>query len=292
MATKLIKPVVIIVGPTASGKTDLAIKTALAYDGEVICADSRTIFQDMNIGTAKPTITERQGVAHWGLDLRKPGERFSAAEFQAYARVAIDDIQSRGKLPIIVGGTGLYIDSLIFDYDFPEQIDDKQRERLEAMSVEELYKYCTDNNITLTSNHKNKRHLIGAISRSNRADKRSVTPQQNFTVVGIATDKPTLRNNIVARTEHMFESGVVDEAKMLGEKYGWDGEAMTGNIYPIIRQYLNGEVSSDQAKQAFCDRDWQLAKRQMTWFRRNPYIIWTLKEQGEQIIHSRLSTGK
>ena len=292
MATKLIKPVVVIVGPTASGKTDLAIKTALRYDGEVICADSRTIFQDMDIGTAKPTITERQGVAHWGLDLRKPGERFSAAEFQAYAKLAIDDIQSRGKLPIVVGGTGLYVDSLIFDYDFPEQIDDKQRGKLEAMSVEILYKYCIDNNIIITSNHKNKRHLISAIAQSNQEVKRSITFQQNFIVVGIATDKPTLRNNIVTRTEHMFESGVVDEARMLGEKYGWDGEAMTGNIYPIIRQYLNGEVSRDQAKQAFCDRDWQLAKRQMTWFRRNPYIIWTIKEQGEQIIHSRLSTGK
>lgn len=291
MAAESIKPVVVIVGPTASGKTDLAIKTALKYDGEVICADSRTIFQDMNIGTAKPSLDERQGVKHWGLDLRKPGERFTAADFQAYASAKIDDIRSRGKLPIVVGGTGLYVDSLLFDYDFPAEIGQSDRETLERMTVEQLDKYCVDNNISISGNNKNKRHLISLIARDGRANRRSLQPRRDTVVVGIATDKPQLRFNIASRTEHMFESGVVDEANMLGKKYGWDSEAMTGNIYPIIRQYLDGRATLDQAKQAFCNRDWQLAKRQMTWFRRNPYIIWTVKEQGEQIIHSRLSTS-
>ena len=284
-------PLVVIVGPTASGKTDLAIKVAKQSNGEIICADSRTVFREMDIGTAKPDEQERQGIVHWGLDLRKPGERFTAAEFQAYAGATIDDIRSRGKLPIVVGGTGLYVDGLIFDYDFPDQPTQSQRKLLDKMSADDLYKYCIDNNMAIPLNDKNKRHLISAAIRGNREDVRKFKPMSGVFVVGIATDKQILRKNIATRTEHMFESGVVDEASMLGKKYGWDSEAMTGNIYPIMRQYLDGEATMDQAKQAFRDRDWQLAKRQMTWFRRNPFILWTSKEEGEQIIQSHLSTG-
>lgn len=288
MATEALKPVIVIIGPTASGKTDLAIKVALRRPAEIICADSRTVYREMDIGTAKPSLEEQSGIPHWGLDLTKPGQRFTAAEFQAYAKQKIAEIQARGKLPIVVGGSGLYIDGLIFDYQFPSEPSRQQRDLFEAMSQSQLYKYCLQNNIELPINDKNKRHLISAALRANRQPKRNQALKHKLFVVGIATQKSKLRLNIAQRTEHMFERGVVNEASLLGEKYGWDSEAMTGNIYPIIHQYILGQASLDQAKQAFRERDWQLAKRQMTWFRRNPYILWTRREEGEQIINSLL----
>ena len=116
-------PLVVIVGPTASGKTGLAIELAEKYNGEIICADSRTIYRGMDIGTAKPTLKERQGVVHWGLDLVEPGEAFSAADFKAYADDKIANIRSREKVPFLVGGTGLYIDAVIFNYQFGTTAD-------------------------------------------------------------------------------------------------------------------------------------------------------------------------
>ena len=109
-------PLIVIVGPTASGKTSLAIKLAKKFGGEIICADSRTVYRDMDIGTAKPTLVERQEVAHWGLDLVEPGQLFSAADFKEYATKRIAEIRDRGNIPFLVGGTGLYIDGVIFNF--------------------------------------------------------------------------------------------------------------------------------------------------------------------------------
>lgn len=272
MAT--IRPLIVIVGPTASGKTSLAIDVAKKYDGEVICADSRTVFREMNVGTAKPSLEEQASVRHWGLDLTAPGERFTAAAFQAYATEAIADIRSRGKLPIIAGGTGLYIDGLIFDYRYPEEPTDDDRKMFEAMSTEELHKYCLDNDLELPFNDKNKRHLIRTALQAGAEQGRRDSLLPDTWVFGIVTEKAVLQERIRVRTEHMFEDGVVEEAKQLGKKYGWDSEAMTGNIYPLIHAYLKGECSEQEVVDTFMTRDWQLAKRQMTWFRRNPMIAW------------------
>ena len=121
MATETIKaklPLVVITGPTASGKTSLAIRLAKQYNGEIVCADSRTIYRDMDVGTAKPTRAEQEAVPHWGLDLVRPGEMFSVAQFKEYALQKISEIRSRGRLPFLVGGTGLYIDAVLFDFQF------------------------------------------------------------------------------------------------------------------------------------------------------------------------------
>lgn len=272
MASEL--PLIVIVGPTASGKTALAIELAKKYGGEIICADSRTVFRKMNIGTAKPTPSEQAEVPHWGIDLVAPGDRFTAAAFQEYAVQAIADIRSRGKLPIVAGGTGLYIDGLIFSYDYPTEITAKQRVQFDSMSRDELYQYCVEKDIELPINDKNKRHLIRAALTSDFEDSRRETILPDSYVFGVAVDKGLLRDRIHLRSEHMFEDGVVNEAKQLGEKYGWESEAMTGNIYPLIRSYLEGEATKEQVVNTFEVRDWQLAKRQMTWFRRNPFISW------------------
>lgn len=272
MATR--QPLIVIVGPTASGKTALAIQVAKKHDGEIICADSRTVFREMDIGTAKPSVSEQDGIAHWGLDLAAPGDRFTAAAFQDYAKKYIEGICARGKIPIVVGGTGLYIDGLIFDYDFPAEATPEQRAKFESMDSSELYEYCIENGTELPINDKNKRHLVRAALSAGLDYGRRETIISETYVFGLAVAKPVLLERMRSRSVQMFEAGVVEEAKVLGDKYGWDSEAMTGNIYPLIRRYLDGRVTKGQVINKFEERDWQLAKRQMTWFRRNPFIVW------------------
>ena len=267
-------PLVVIVGPTASGKTGLAIELAEKYNGEIICADSRTIYRGMDIGTAKPTLKERQGVVHWGLDLVEPGEAFSAADFKAYADDKIANIRSREKVPFLVGGTGLYIDAVIFNYQFGTTADPVLRIELEQLTIKELQEYCINSNIQLPENRLNKRYLIRAIEQKGTNRKRDKTVEKDTRVVGIATDRDVLRTRIKQRSEQFFDNGVVEEATMLGKKYGWGSEAMTGNIYPLIHRYLKGELNLEDVKDKNTTLDWRLAKRQMTWLRRNPEVKW------------------
>lgn len=283
------QPLVVIVGPTASGKSATAMRIAEEFGGEIICADSRTVYKDMNIGTTKPSPEDQLLVPHWGLDLVEPGEKFTAADFKYYAQQAIADIRSRGKIPMIVGGTGLYVDGVIFDYEFVET-DPILREKLEAMSLDALISHCKDNNIMLPENQQNRRHLIGAIERQNVSGKRLNEPLPNTLVVGIATERDELRRRIALRSEQLFENGMVEEAKKLGEKYGWNSEAMTGNIYRLVGQYLNGEFDEAELKQRNMTADWQLAKRQLTWLKRNQFIHWVALDDAYMYIKERLSS--
>jgi tRNA dimethylallyltransferase len=271
---KGVYPLVVITGPTASGKTALAIEVAEKFAGEIICADSRTIYTGMDIGTAKPTTEERARVPHWGLDLVRPGEYFSAADFKIYAEEKIKEIRSRGHLPLLVGGTGLYIDSVLFNYQFGPVVDVARRAELEKMSLEELYEYCEKNNIDLPENERNKRYVVRAVELKNVTVKRRNKPIDNCFVVGIDTDRDILRTRIRDRTEQLFGDNVVGEATILGKRYGWNNEAMTGNVYPLVRSYLEDRISLDEVKDKFTTLDWRLAKRQLTWLRRNPYIRW------------------
>lgn len=283
-------PLVVIVGPTASGKTSLAVELAQELGGEIICADSRTIYKGMDIGTAKPTEAERAVVPHWGLDLVEPGQRFTAVDFKQYALGKIADIRARGKVPFLVGGTGLYVDAVLFDYQFSKGSDSERRQELEKMSTEELQNYCIENNITLPENHQNKRYLIRAIEQEGINTKRRQTPMYKSIVVGIATDKQILRTRIIDRSEQILTNSVVEEAILLVNKYGWRSEAMTGNIYPLIHSYLQGSQSFEDVKTNFTTLDWRLAKRQLTWFRRNPHILWLTHEDAAAYFKGALAT--
>jgi tRNA dimethylallyltransferase len=276
MATKAVGqlPLVVIVGPTASGKTSLAIEMAKRFNGEIICADSRTIYKGMDIGTAKPTKQEQAYVPHWGLDLVEPGEYFSAADFKQYALQKINEIRARRHVPFIVGGTGLYVDAIIFDYQFGPAVDVTQRAALETMTVDELQKYCVENNITLPENDRNKRYLIRAIEQKSINSKRRIDPIDNCIIVGITTNKDVLQTKIKDRIEQLFDDGVVEEATLLGKKYGWKAEAMTGNSYQLAKFYRENKISEQEFKDKNTTLDWRLAKRQLTWLRRNPYIHW------------------
>ena len=279
-----------IVGPTASGKTSLALDVAERYNGEIICADSRTIYKGMDIGTAKPSLEEQTRVRHWGLDLVEPNEVFSVADFQQYTKDAIIDIQSRGKLPLLVGGTGLYIDAVLYDFTFGPPPDSDERARLDKMTVDELVSYCNDSNVMLPQNLKNKRHLIRAIERKGISTISKQTLPNEYKVVGLATNMFMLRTRIADRTEQLFDSGVEKEATLLGKKYGWNSQAMTGNIYRSIHRYLENEISYTEVKDISTTSDYQLAKRQMTWLRRNPDIMWTRLTEANHYIHSLLAS--
>ncbi len=283
MATSVTKPeppLIVIVGPTASGKTGLAIRIAEEFGGEIISADSRAIYKGLDIGTAKPSIEERRGIPHWGLDLVGPGERFTVADFQYYAKQKIGDIRSRGRIPILVGGTGLYIDAVIYDFQFPALTNDtKRRREVETYTFEQLYMYCMHNNIKLPQNTKNKRHMINAVLRNGHALKRETTIDVNTTIVGITTEKSILCERIAQRTEQLFVPEMFEEARVAAVHYGWDSEALTGNIYPLLRQYFDGEIDQAQAKERCKTLDWQLARRQLTWLRRNQDIHWSTLDE-------------
>lgn len=273
------KQVVVICGPTASGKSDVAMHIATACNGEIICADSRTIYKGMDIGTAKPSAEERQKITHHLLDICEPGQLFSAHAFQQAAQRCIADIQARGKLPIVVGGTGLYIDALLYNYTFTSQHSPIQRDVLEKMTMEELYIYCEKNNIELPENYKNKRYVVRNIERNGYKGQRSQSILSNYIVVGITTEKEILKQRIVRRIEQMLLHGVVEEATILGKRYGWESAAMRANIYGLIKSYVLNELTKQQLIERAATLDWHLAKRQLTWLKRNRDIAWLRREE-------------
>lgn len=282
-------PLIVIVGPTASGKSSLALQIAEKYSGEIICSDSRTVYKGMDIGTAKPSVEDQARVPHWGLDLVEPGERFTAADFQSYARQKIQEIRARQHVPILVGGTGLYIDGIIFNFEFKKTLSEKQRKKYEEWTIGQLQDYLKRNDIPLPENDKNKRHLIRRIEIGDANNQRDITPIDNTIIVGITTKNDSLKSRIRGRTEQIFENGVVGEAKRLGKKYGWDNAAMSGNVYKVIRDYVNGELTQDEMKEKNNIADWQLAKRQMTWFRRNRFIQWLTLQEAQDFLESYLA---
>ncbi len=275
------KPLIVIVGPTASGKTALAIKVAKKYDGEIICADSRTIYKGMDIGTAKPTEVEMSNIPHFGLDLVNPGEKFTVYDFKEYASAKIDDIRQRGKIPVLVGGSGLYIDAIIFDYKFPKSSGDLN-DTLYKMTTHELLKICEIRGIKTTNDDAgNHRRLVRMIVADGNRGTRNDKIIENTIVVGISTEKDNLRQRVEARVHQMITQGVVKEARALSVKYGWNSEAMTGNIYPLCREYLNDMITIDELIKLMVLQDMKLVKKQLTWFRRNKFIHWSnLKDAG------------
>lgn len=279
---------IVIVGPTASGKTSLAIKLASKYNGEIISADSRAVYKYMDIGTAKPSLSEQTKVKHWGIDLIEPDQSFTAYDFQQYAIKKINDIKNRGKIPFIVGGSGLYINSIIYGYSFNPKSDKYQRQQLNNMAVTELQDYCKKNNISLPSNSSNKRYLIRTIETEGVVKNNRENLLPGFIVVGITTDKKTLLDRINKRTNQMFSSNIVKETSFLINKYGKNLESMKANIYRVIDDWQKGTTTQEQAMQKNITLDWQLAKRQLTWLKRNPKIKWLSLLDAEKYISGLL----
>ena len=264
---------VVIVGPTASGKSAFAMQIAKKFDGEIICADSRTIYKEMDIGTAKPTKADQQSVKHHLLDIVYPNQPFTVADFKRLANDSIKEVWARGKLPIMVGGSGLYIDSILFDYKFGDPSNVALRNELSTKTVEELQALCRDKNIDLPENFMNKRYLVRAIELGGQLRQAKVL-RANTIVVGITTEKETLQLRIEKRAAQMVKEGIVEEVRMLGQKYGWDCEAMKGDIYRTFRPVVEGNASLQEGLASVIASDKKLVKKQLTWFKRNPNIIW------------------
>ncbi len=269
---------IVIVGETASGKSSLAMQLASRFSGEIICADSRTIYRGMDIGTAKPTSDDQATVPHHGLDLVNPDEAFSVSDFKEYASATIKDISSRGKMPMLVGGTGLYINAILYDYSFRPPADLKARKKLELLSVQELQDILKSREITLPNNPQNPRHLIRSIE-SNGFIPEANPLRSNTLIIGLTAERKILKKSIELRVEKMIEQGFIEEAERLGKKYGWEVQALQAPGYKAARQYIDGAMSLKEAKALFVKNDMNLAKRQRTWFGRNNSIQWVGTEE-------------
>lgn len=263
---------IVIVGPTASGKTALAIDIAKIFDGEIICADSRTVYKEMNIGTAKPTAKEQASAPHHCLDLVYPNQPFTVADFVKAAKKAKKEIELSNKISITVGGSGLYIDAFLYDFSLhpPNQT---LRDYYQDWSVESLITELEKKEVPLPKNYKNKRHLLLALERQGRANATKNPLPEDTVIIGLNPPKDVLLDRIIKRSQKMIDDGVVQEVTTLYKKYGQQ-KAFLGGSYGALVGYINGERTIEEALQDMVSYDKKLAKRQMTWFKRNQDIHW------------------
>lgn len=278
MPKTLAKSLIVILGPTASGKSAVGLELARQIGGEIICADSRTVYRHMDIGTAKPSAEEQAEIRHWCLDLVDPDQSFSVADFKVAAEQAIVNIRSRDKYPIMVGGSGLYIDSVIFDFQLQPKADPVLRQELEQLTTEQLQNYCKKHNYGLPKNSLNRRHLIRRIETKG-FDVKNTKLIDNLLIIGIDVEKTILRQRIAQRIAQMLEQGLIEETDYLYKKYNSSLESMTANIYQLVKRYLDGEIDKSQLLELATIRDAQLAKKQRTWFRRNSHVQWLERQQ-------------
>jgi tRNA dimethylallyltransferase len=271
VASKL--SLVAIVGPTASGKTSLAIDIAKKYNGEIISADSRAIYKGLSVGTAKPSKAERQNIAHYGFDLVEPSEMFSAAGFKELATNRVAHITKRGKLPVIVGGTGLYLDAYLYDYKMP-QPNLAYRTKLSQQSIGELQSIIAQRGYILPINSKNKLHLVSAIERGGvKPSKKANLPAKQL-IIGLNPGREVLKSRIYERATAMFNGGVVEEYTLAVKLYGENAPGLNGGIYKVLKMHLAGQITIKEAQELFISSDLAMAKRQLTWFKRNADINW------------------
>jgi len=284
---------VAIVGPTATGKTGLAIRLAQAFGGEIVCADSRTIYRGMDIGTAKPTAAERALVPHHLLDLVDPGERLSSAEFKRLADAAINEIAGRGRLPILVGGSGLYVDAVLFAYEFGAEADPHRRAELDILSDAQLLAMLAKVDAVAFAKVDlgNRRRLIRAIETVGDAPSRRAEMIPQALVLGITLNKEFVQKRIEQRIGKMLEEGFIDEIRTIGETYGWDSSALEVIGYRAFKDHVLGTKTLEQARADFASGDMALYKKQVTWFKRNPGIRWTSDTpQAEGLVREFLAT--
>lgn len=280
-----------IVGTTASGKSDLAMRVAEEFNGEIISADSRTIYKGMDIGTAKPSAQDQKTIVHWGIDLVEPGEPYSAGRFQEYAQAAIDSVREKGKLPILVGGTGLYVDGVLYGFEFQGNLSPPERTELEKLTTEQLQAQIKARGFKMPQNDKNRRHLVRTIERQGKTG-RKLGLKKGTLLIGLMPDDETLRHRIDSRAQQIFKNGVLEETKRIIQAHGDEALSRTGGIvYKLTAQLLKGEISEEEALSRFKTADWQYARRQRTWFKRNPDIHWFgSAEQAYSYISSALNT--
>ncbi|MBQ2840923.1 MAG: tRNA (adenosine(37)-N6)-dimethylallyltransferase MiaA [Oscillospiraceae bacterium] len=295
------KKIVCIVGPTASGKTALSIALAKKLDGEVVSCDSMQIYKGMDIGTAKPTASEMQGIAHHMLSIVDPSENYSVARYVDDATAIVEDILSRGKLPIITGGTGLYVDSLVNGTEFAQfSGDTKYREELFALYEEKGAAYihgllCTVDPERAEQIHENNVKRVIRALEIYKATGKTITEHDNATKLKEARfdatyiglmfeDREKLYERINLRVDMMLKDGLCEEVKRLLDA-GTDPKStsMQAIGYKEMISYFNGESTLGDAAESIKQASRRYAKRQMTWFKRNKNINWIAVDKSENI---------
>ena len=287
--------VIVICGPTASGKTALSIELAKQINGEIVSADSMQIYKDMDIGTAKPTKEEMQGIRHYLIDFVSPDERYSVADYKQDAKKAIKEILNKGKVPIIVGGTGLYVDSLIYEIEYPNiEFDEKYREKLEKeveeKGLEELYEKAKEVDIEaikkISKNDKKRilrileiYHATGKNKTEQEIKKKKKEVEFDYKVYALNWDREKLYERINKRVDIMIEQGLIEEVKNVYEKYNEFPTAMQGLGYKEVVEYLENKTTKEEMVEKIKQETRRYAKRQMTWFRKNKQTIWLNAEE-------------
>ena len=282
--------VIVICGPTASGKTSLSIELAKQIDGEIVSCDSMQIYKDMTIGTAKPTKEEMQGIKHYLIDCVSPEVRYSVADYKKDSINAIKEIISKGKVPIIVGGTGLYLESLIYGIEYNEiETDLEYRKALEDIEknegLEKLYemaKQIDEQAIEKISHNDKKRifrvleiyHSTGKTKTELEIESRKNGPDYNYILFGINMDREKLYDRINRRVDIMIKQGLIEEVKDVLNKYKEFPTAMQGLGYKEVVAYLEGEMTKEDMIEKIKMETRRYAKRQITWFKKYKDIKW------------------
>ena len=294
--------IIAIVGPTASGKSDVAIECAKILNGEIISCDSMQVYKGMDIGTAKITEEQKQGIKHYLLDTQEIDQDYNVSIFQQRCRDAIQTILKKGKVPILCGGTGLYLKAALYDYTFQDEpVNTKLIKRLEKLTNEDLYQelHELDPQALEKIHINNRKRLIRAIqmahsgkTKTEREQEQEHQPLYDVYFVGLDIDRDTLYQRINKRVETMFEKGLVQEVENLFSKPStWEYNSFQGIGYKEFKNYFLQEWNLDQVKEAIQTHSRQYAKRQMTWFKHQMDVHWfsnkedllqTIKEQGSE----------
>lgn len=283
--------VIVILGSTSTGKSDLAVRIAQRYDGEIISADSRQLYKGLDIGSGKITPKETQGIPHFGLDLVDPQTVYSMADFQAYAFQKIEEILGRGKLPILCGGTGFFIQSVVDNLKFPDvPPNETLRKELIEKTAEELFQILTikDPTKAQTIDSQNPHRLMRAIEIAEALGNVPKAIKQpspyTFLQIGLFLPKDELQEKIHQRIIYRIGIGMIEEVQALHEQgLSWKRLEELGLEYRYIAQYLQNKISQEEMVETLTHKTNQFAKRQMTWFKRDARIHWYKPDQEQDV---------
>lgn len=280
------------------GKTKLAIELAKKVNGEIISCDSMQIYKSLNIGTAKPTKEEMQGIKHYLIDVVEPNQRFSVSNYKLIATEAIEEILSKNKMPIVVGGTGLYVDSLIYNINYYDvKIDEKYRNELEKIAkedgLEKLYEIATkiDPEAMRKISKNDKKRIIrvleiykqtGKTKTELEVESRKTEIKYNFKIFAINIEREILYDRINKRVDEMINNGLIEEVREILKKYKEFPTAMQGLGYKETKEYIDGKITKEELINKVKLETRRYAKRQLTWFRKNKQTIWLNAEDDIQ----------
>lgn len=277
--------VLAIVGPTGVGKTKCSVQLAKRFNGEIISADSMQVYQEMNIGTAKVKEEEKEGIIHYLVDDQSYEQPYNVQLFQTRCRKAIQTIQAKGKLPIICGGTGLYLKAALYDYVFEKEEEDLEYTQfLQAKKTEELYqmlKECDEKSLEKIHPN-NRKRIIRALqiahtgtNKSDREQKQEHKPLYDVYFLGLTCPRELLHERINTRVDQMFEEGLVDEVTQLfSSSKTWEYSSFQGIGYKEFKSYFNGQASLEEVKEKIKTNSRRYAKRQYTWFKNQMDVHW------------------